>query len=119
MALDLTAEQRQLGKANFEAASGELHRRGFMKSVAAGAAVGPVAAAVYFGYEQKLQGGAVKAAIIGCGDEGTVLFGQHNKEFIEFIAACDIRPSNRQRIIETETHPLRGSFKRTYGEKRA
>ena len=49
MSLYLTAEQKQLGKANYEAASKELSRRGFMKGVLAGAAVLPVAAAVYFG----------------------------------------------------------------------
>ena len=98
MALDLTDEQKKLGKANFEAASKDLTRRGFMKSVAAGAAVVPVAAAVYFGYES-IKGKPVKAALIGCGDEGGVLLGEHNPEYIEFIAACDIRPSNRKRII--------------------
>lgn len=120
MALDLTQEHRELGRANFQAAakSPELHRRGFMKTVAAGAGVVPVAAAVYFGYES-VHGKPVKAALIGTGDEGTVLFGQHNPDYLEFIAACDIRPSNRQRIIETEAHPLRGSFKRVYGKNYA
>ena len=64
MALDLTAEQKELGKANFQAATDGLSRRGFMKSVAAGAAVVPVGAAVYFGYES-IHGKPVKAALIG------------------------------------------------------
>src|SRR5688572_1715465 len=122
MALDLTQEQRDLGKANFQAAAHSpklsVNRRSFMKTVAAGAGVVPVAAAVYFGYES-VHGKPVKAALIGCGDEGTVLFGQHNPDYMEIIAACDIRPSNRKRIISTETHPLRGSFTRTYGKKYA
>ena len=39
MALDLTAEQKATGRRNFEATAGDLTRRGFMKSMAAGAAV--------------------------------------------------------------------------------
>jgi predicted dehydrogenase len=116
MALDLTAEQKQLGKANFDAASQDLSRRGFMKSVAAGAAAVPVAAAVYFGYES-VHGKPVKAALIGCGDEGGVLLGEHNPDYLQFIAACDIRPSNRKRIVEGDPKvPLRKGFAKIYGE---
>ncbi|MCE9531250.1 MAG: Gfo/Idh/MocA family oxidoreductase [Planctomycetes bacterium] len=119
MALDLTAEQRQLGQANFKTASEDLSRRGFMKTLAAGAAVVPVGAAVYFGYES-IKGKPVKAAIIGCGDEGGVLIGEHNPEYLEFVAACDIRPSNRKRIIEGDPKvPLRKGFTKVYGEKYA
>jgi len=119
MALDLTAEQRQMGQANFKGASEDLSRRGFMKSLAAGAAVVPVGAAVYFGYET-FHGKPVKAALIGTGDEGGVLLGEHNKDFIEFVAACDIRPSNRKRIIEGDPKvALRKGFKKIYGEEYA
>ena len=119
MALDLTEKQRTLGQANFKAASEELSRRGFMKSVAAGAAVVPVGAAVYFGYES-IHGKPVKAALIGCGDEGGVLLGEHNPDFIEFVAACDIRPSNRKRILEGDPKvALRKGFKKIYGENYA
>src|SRR5438874_1915391 len=52
MALDLTVEQKELGKGNANVAAGELTRRGFMKSMAIGAAgLAPVAAATYYGYE--------------------------------------------------------------------
>jgi len=116
MALDLTVEQKELGKANFQSATEGLSRRGFMKSVVAGAAVVPVAAAVYFGYES-IHGKPVKAALIGTGDEGGVLLGEHNPDYLQFIAACDIRPSNRKRIIEGDPKvPLRKGFKKVYGE---
>ena len=121
MALDLTQDQRELGKANFQAAatSPELNRRGFMKTVAAGAGVVPVAAAVYFGYES-VHGKPVKAALIGCGDEGGVLLGEHNPDYIEFVAACDIRPSNRKRIIDGDPKvPLRKGFTKIYGRNYA
>ena len=102
MALDLTPDQRELGKANFRDVSGELTRRGFMKSmVAAGGAVAVAGAAGYFGY-QKMDGKPVKAAVIGTGDEGGVLIGDHNPEFNEFVAVCDIRPTNLKRIFEGE-----------------
>ena len=45
MALDLTAEHKEIGKGNANAAVGELTRRGFMKSMTIGAAgLAPVAA---------------------------------------------------------------------------
>src|SRR5439155_12965354 len=90
MALDLTVEQKELGKGNANVAAGELTRRGFMKSMAIGVAgLAPVAAATYYGYET-WKGKPVKAALIGCGDEGGVLLGEHDPKFIEFIALCDI-----------------------------
>lgn len=117
MALDLTAEQKEVGQKNFNNVSLELNRRGFLKgAAAAGAAVAGVGSAAYFGYKS-VNGKPLKAALIGCGDEGGVLLGEHNPEFIEFIAACDIRPSNHRRIIEGDPKvPLRKGFKKIYGE---
>jgi predicted dehydrogenase len=120
MALDLTAEQKELGKGNANVAAGDLTRRGFMKSMAIGAAgLAPVAAASYYGY-QAMHGKPVKAALIGCGDEGGVLMGEHDPKYLEFVALCDIRPFNRKRIIEGEgeTH-IRKGYKRIYGKDRA
>ena len=76
----------------------------------------PISAAVYFGYES-LHGKPVKAALIGGGDEGGVLVGEHNPEFLEFVAVCDIRPSNMTRIFDGDPHVpmLRKGFKRIYG----
>ncbi len=116
MALDLTAEQKKLGQANFQQSSEDLSRRGFMKTLAAGVGVVPVAAAVYFGYES-IKGSPVKAALIGCGDEGGVLLGEHNPDYIQFVAACDIRPSNKSRIITGDPKvPLRKGFTKIYGK---
>src|SRR6478752_10185550 len=120
MALDLTAEQRELGKGNANAAAGELTRRGFMKSMAVGAAgLAPVAAATYYGYEA-MHGKPVKAALIGCGDEGGVLMGEHDPHYLEFVALCDIRPYNRRRIVEGEPSPSpRKGYKAVYGKDQA
>ena len=117
MAIDLTPEQRATGKANFANTANGLTRRGFMKSLAvAGAGVAVVSPAVYFGYKG-MQGKPVKAALIGGGDEGGVLVGEHNPEYLEFVAVCDIRPSNMKRIFDGDPKvSLRKGFKKVYGE---
>ena len=74
------------------------HPPRFHEGLLAAGAVLPVSAAAYFGYEQ-LHGKPVKAGLIGAGDEGGVLVGEHNPEYLEFIAFSDIRPSNQKRIF--------------------
>lgn len=118
MALDLTSEQKDLGRANFAHASADLSRRGFMKSMIAGAAVVPVSAAVYYGYDSWKGNKAVKTALIGTGDEGGVLVGEHNPEFNEIVAVCDLRPSNLDRIYKGDTGPRKG-LNKMYGEETA
>ena len=119
MALDLTAEQKEIGKANFAHASGELTRRGFMKSMAAGAAVIPVSAAVYYGYDQWKGNKAVRTALIGCGDEGGVLVGDHNPAFNDIVAVCDLRPYNLERIFTGEPSGPRKGLNKKYGDDAA
>ena len=100
MTIEMTPEQRKVGRENYVRTTEGLTRRGFMKSLAAaGAAVVPVSAAVYFGYEA-MHGKPIKAALIGGGDEGGVLVGATNPEYVEYIAVCDIRPSNMKRIFD-------------------
>src|SRR5262245_60796509 len=118
MAIDMTPEQRTVGAANFKKAVEHLglNRRDFLKAGIVGAgALGGSAAAVYFGYKS-LQGNPVKAALIGAGDEGGVLVGEHTPEFMKFVAVCDIRPSNMRRIFDDDPKsPLRKGFKKVYG----
>src|SRR5262245_53275381 len=127
MAIDLTPEQRQLGQANYERAVEGISRRNFLKGVAvAGAAGAVVTPAVWYGYD-KLQGKPVKAALIGAGDEGGVLVGEHNPEYLEFIAVCDLRPFNLTigpngqgggRIFAGDPKTaLRKGFNKIYGSK--
>src|SRR5262245_1634107 len=120
MALDLTAEQKELGKGNANAAVGDLTRRGFMKSMAIGAAgLAPVAAATYYGFEA-MKGRPLRAALIGTGDEGGVLLVDHDPKYIEFVALCDIRPYNRKRILHGEPAPSpRKGYTAIYGKDRA
>jgi predicted dehydrogenase len=120
MALDLTAEQKATGAHNFEQTVGDLTRRGFMKSMIAAGAVLPVSAAVYFGYREWKGNNPVRAALIGCGDEGGVLLGEHNPEYVQFVAACDIRPFNKDRILNGDPKvPLRKGFTKIYGKNYA
>jgi predicted dehydrogenase len=128
MALDMTPEQRDIGRANFDRSMHELAnppqrpgitRRSFMKGLMAAGAAVPLSAAAYYGYT-RLHGRPVKAALIGAGDEGGVLVGEHNPEFVEFIACCDVRPSNKKRIFEGEPERpgaslWRKGFNRIYG----
>ncbi len=120
MALDMTAQERAAGKANFARTADGLTRRGFMKSLAvAGGAVAIASPAVYFGYKS-IEGKPVKAALIGGGDEGGILVGEHNREYLEFIAVCDIRPFNMKRIFDGDSKvKLRKGFKKVYGEATA
>ena len=118
MALDLTAEQKEVGRKNFDTASGSINRRTFIGTAAGAAAAIPLSAGVYFGY-QSLGGKPVKTAIIGCGDEGGVLVGEHNPQFVELIAACDIRPFNKKRVLNGDPKvPLRRGFVYHYGKDR-
>ena len=75
----------------------------------------PISAAAYFGYQQ-LGGKPVKAGLIGAGDEGGVLVGEHNPDYLQFIAYSDIRPTNQKRIFKGEpgSSPRKG-FNKKYG----
>ncbi|MFM7112393.1 MAG: Gfo/Idh/MocA family protein [Planctomycetota bacterium] len=114
MAIDLNPKQRETGKANFQQVAGDLTRRGFMKSMGVGASVAAASPLVYFGY--KSIGKPVKAALIGGGDEGGILVGAHNPDFLKFVAVADIRPYNRERIMKGDPKvPLRPGFNKLYG----
>ena len=104
MAIDMTPEQKETGKANFERVVGGLanadedtrkkeeggkkdpNRREFMKGLIAAGAVVPVSAAAYFGYTERKLDKPVKVGLIGAGDEGGVLIGFHNPNYTEVIA---------------------------------
>ncbi len=120
MAIELTPEQRAQGKSNFETLVGQhgQTRREFMGGLLAAGAVLPLSAAAYYGYT-KLSGSPVRAALIGAGDEGGVLVGEHNPEFLEFVAVCDLRPSNQKRIFAGESSGPRKGLARIYGAEAA
>ncbi len=87
--MNLTPEQEQIGKDNFNEAV-SLTRRDF---ITAAAATTTGLGAAYFGYE-KLKGKPVKVGFIGTGDEGSVLITQHPEDYMDIVAIADLRPSN-------------------------
>jgi predicted dehydrogenase len=127
MALDLSPEQKELGKKNFQrvvsdlaARDAALSRRDFMKGMLAGGGGVALSAAAYFGYKESagaVTKNPVKAGLIGAGDEGGVLVGEHNPEYLQFVAYSDIRPYNQKRIFAGEPLPSpRRGFNHHYGK---
>ena len=94
----LTAEQKQVGIDNYYEALG-VSRRDFLKGVGlAGVTTGAGLGAMYFGYEATVAN-PVRVGVIGTGDEGSVLIGAINPDYIQVKAICDIRPYNQHRAF--------------------
>jgi len=77
----------------------DLSRRDLLKAGVLAAAV-PVAGtgAFYFGYSQA-EGNPLRVGVIGVGDQGSVLLGAMNPEYLEVKAIADIRPFNQHRAF--------------------
>jgi predicted dehydrogenase len=92
----LTPEQRALGRENANRALG-MTRRDVLKAAAAAPALG----AFYFGYEKLEDKPPVRAAIIGTGNEGCqAMIRDHNRDYVDIIGFCDIRPSQQVRAVK-------------------
>ena len=96
---DLTPEERAIGKQNFDEATGST-RREFLTTIGI---VGGTAAAVglgakYFKYGPKLDD-RLRVGIIGTGDEGNVLIGALNPDYVDAVAIADIRPYSIHRAF--------------------
>ncbi|NLE39803.1 MAG: Gfo/Idh/MocA family oxidoreductase, partial [Pirellulaceae bacterium] len=98
--MHLTPEQKKIGKENFSAVLGSEHlRRDFLhKSNAEKLASGAGLGAYYYGYDAKLAE-PVRVAFLGTGDEGSILIGAINPDFIQVTAIADIRPYNVHRAF--------------------
>lgn len=96
--MHLTPEERAVGKGNFHSAVGSTRRDFLKQSLLAGAVAGGGAGAMYYGYESKISD-PVRVGIIGTGDEGNVLIGALNPDFIDVRAIADIRPYNVWRAL--------------------
>jgi predicted dehydrogenase len=98
--MDLTPENKAIGKENFKAAIGSpVLRRSFLKEgiqkgIASGAGLGPY----YFGYGESVSA-PLRVGVIGTGDEGSVLIGAINPNFIEVKSIADIRPYSQFRAF--------------------
>ena len=69
--------------------------------LAEAAAAAPALAGFYFGYKEMGNKPPVKAAIIGTGDEGCqAMIRDHNRDYLDFIGFCDIRPIQQERAVK-------------------
>ena len=97
--MHLTSEQRTLGQENFYAAIGSnLLRRDILKKVnsqelQSGKGLGNE----FFGYGTVEK--PVRVAVIGTGDQGSVLIGAMNPKYVQVVAIADIRPFNHHRAF--------------------
>ena len=99
--MNLTPEQREIGRDNYYDAVTQysnVNRRGFLQQVLlAGAGSAAGLGALYYGYNIPRR--PVRIAVIGTGDEGNVLIGALNPNYVEVAAICDIRPSSVHRAF--------------------
>lgn len=81
------------------ALGGEMNRRSFIKrGVLAGAVGGGSLGAFYFGYQAAVSD-PVRVGVIGTGDEGSVLIGAINPDYLQVKSIADIRPYNVHRAF--------------------
>lgn len=97
----LSDEEREIGRDNYYSAVSahdEMTRRDFLvRSIAAGGMTAAGIGAMYFGYQKPRN--PVRVSVIGTGDEGNVLIGSLNPDYIEVKSICDIRPSSIHRAF--------------------
>ena len=120
--MNLTPEQKEIGKENFLAALGsKVTRRDFLKrSSAADLASGRGLGAYYFKYGTVDR--PVRIAVLGTGDEGSVLIGGLNPKYVEVVAIADIRPYNQYRAFHGDCYTasaaaVRPGLMKKYGWK--
>ena len=120
--MNLSEDEKTIGKENYYDALGVTRREFFQGALAAGAGVTASAGAMYFGYGATL-GDPVRVGVIGTGDEGNILIGAINPDYLQVVAICDIRPSSIHRAFHGDwggsrpeyTHSLRPGLMEIYG----
>ena len=124
--MNLTPEEKAIGRENFQAAIGsEYTRRDFLKQAAcAGLVSGGGLGAYYYGYKEGEIGDPLRVGMMGTGDEGCVLIGAINPEYIQVKSIADIRPYNQFRAFHGDCYSERAKevrpgliekYKKPYG----
>lgn len=122
--INLTPEERETGRENYYSAVtayDKINRRDFLvRTIAAGGATAAGVGAMYFGYGRPSR--PVRVCVIGTGDEGSVLMGAINPEFVQVTSICDIRPSSVHRAFHGDwstdnTIKVRPGLMSVYGWK--
>ncbi len=111
--MNLTPEEKAIGKENFNAAIGsELTRREFlMGTLAAGVVSGAGLGGMYYKYTKV--DNPVRIGFIGTGDEGGVLIGALTPDYVQVAAIADIRPYNVHRAFHGDWSSENASKVRT------
>lgn len=94
--MDLSPEEKAIGKENFYQVVGTT-RRDFLLGTLGTTGVG--LGAMYFGYDKIDKENPVRIGVIGTGDEGSVLIGALNPDYVDVVAIADIRPYNIYRAF--------------------
>ncbi len=95
--MNLSPEEREVGRENYYSVVGH-NRRDFLKQIiGAGAVSGAGLGALYFNYQTVND--PVRVGVIGTGDEGSVLIGAVNPNYVQVTAIADIRPYNVHRAF--------------------
>jgi predicted dehydrogenase len=118
--MNLTPEEKAVGRQNFAEAIGSTRRDFLLGSLGAVAAAGTMGAlgGYYFKYEQPSE--PLRVGIIGVGDEGGVLIGALNPDYINVVAIADIRPYSIHRAwhgdrYSTGAYAARPGLMKVYG----
>ncbi len=96
--MNLSEAQKWVGKENFTDAIAVTRRDFLTGTVAAGVATGAGLGSIYFGYGKSV-GSPLRVGVIGTGDEGSVLIGAHNPDYLNVVAIADVRPYNIYRAF--------------------
>jgi len=91
--MNLSEAQKYVGKENFNDAVAVTRRDFLTGTVAAGVASGVGLGSIYFGYGKSV-GSPLRIGVVGTGDEGSVLLGAHNPDYLNVVAIADVRPYN-------------------------
>ncbi|TWT35538.1 Glucose--fructose oxidoreductase precursor [Posidoniimonas corsicana] len=102
--MHLTDEERKIGKDNYDRVIGTTRRDFFKDLGGAGLVTGAAAGAYYFGYKETIGGDRLRVGVIGTGDEGNVLIGALNPEYIEVKAIADPRPYSQHRAFHGDQY---------------
>ena len=122
--INLTPEEREVGRDNYYSAvtaHEQINRRDFLiRSIAAGGVTAAGVGAMYFGYQRPNR--PIRACVIGTGDEGGVLIGAINPDYVQVTAICDMRPSSIHRAFHGDwstqnTIKVRPGLMSVYGWK--
>ena len=119
--MNLTPEERAIGQDNFHEVVGQTRRDFLKQGLAAGVVSGAGLGSMYFGYGGKPER-PVRVGVIGTGDEGNVLIGAVNPEYVQIVAIADIRPYSIHRAFHGDVYSdaalkARPGLLRVYGWK--